>query len=40
VYAAHGTAGEVARAKDIIATTHPAEFGVHVGEKPQPAGTA
>jgi hypothetical protein len=26
---AHGTAGEVARAKDIVQTTHPAELGLH-----------
>jgi hypothetical protein len=26
---AHGTADEVTRAKDIIQTTHPAEFGLH-----------
>ena len=37
---AHGTADEVARAKDIIVTTHPAEFGVHAGETPQPVGAA
>ena len=35
---AHGTADEVARARDIIATTHPVELGVHGGEKLQPAG--
>ncbi len=35
---AHGTAGEVARARDILATTYPAEMGVHGEEKLQPAG--
>lgn len=34
---AHGTAGEVARAKDIIMTTHPAEINVHGSDKVQPA---
>ena len=29
---AHGTAAEVAKAKDIIETTHPAQFSVHSGE--------
>jgi hypothetical protein len=29
---AHGTAAEVAKAKDIIGTTHPAQFSVHAGE--------
>ncbi|MGA7924633.1 MAG: general stress protein [Candidatus Sulfotelmatobacter sp.] len=29
---AHGTAAEVAKAKDIIETTHPAQFTVHGGE--------
>ena len=29
---AHGTAEEVAKAKDIIATTHPAEFSLHSSE--------
>ena len=29
---AHGTAAEVAKAKEIIATTHPAQFSVHSGE--------
>ena len=28
----HGTAAEVAKAKDIIETTHPAELGMHSGE--------
>ena len=28
----HGTAGEVAKAKDIIETTHPAQFSLHAGE--------
>ena len=28
----HGTAAEVAKAKDIIETTHPAEFDLHAGE--------
>jgi heat induced stress protein YflT len=29
---ANGTAAEVAKAKDIIETTHPAQFAVHAGE--------
>jgi|SRR5208283_1992504 len=29
---AHGTAAEVAKAKDIIETTHPAQFSAHSGE--------
>jgi uncharacterized membrane protein len=37
---AHGTADEVARARGIIATTHPVEMSVHSGEKFQPAGVA
>lgn len=37
---AHGTAEEVTRAKDIIATTNPEEMNVHVNEKLQPAGAA
>jgi hypothetical protein len=28
----HGTAAEVAKAKDIIETTHPAELDLHSGE--------
>jgi len=32
VLIAHGTAAEVARAKDIIETTHPAQLGMHAGE--------
>jgi hypothetical protein len=28
----HGTAAEVAKAKDIIETTHPAQFSLHTGE--------
>ncbi|MGA7459850.1 MAG: hypothetical protein WBW69_06470 [Candidatus Korobacteraceae bacterium] len=28
----HGTAAEVANAKEIIETTHPAELGMHAGE--------
>ena len=32
VLIAHGTAAEVAKAKDIIQTTHPAELGMHSGE--------
>ena len=32
VLIAHGTAAEVARAKDIIETTHPAELNMHSGE--------
>jgi uncharacterized membrane protein len=34
---AHGTAEEVAKAKDIIQTTRPAEFAVHTLERAQPA---
>ena len=30
---AHGTAAEVAKAKDIIETTHPAELGMHSGQQ-------
>jgi hypothetical protein len=37
---AHGTAEDVARAKDIIATTRPSGMGVHGGERLQPAGRA
>lgn len=37
---AHGTADEVARARDIIATTHPVEMDVHGGEKLLSAGIA
>jgi hypothetical protein len=29
---AHGTAAEVAKARDIIETTHPAEFTMHAPE--------
>jgi cytochrome c biogenesis protein ResB len=29
VLIAHGTAAEVAKAKDIIATTHPAQYEIH-----------
>jgi len=29
---AHGTAAEVAKAKDIIETTHPAQFSLHSGQ--------
>jgi hypothetical protein len=32
VLVAHGTAAEVAKAKDIIETTHPAELHMHSGE--------
>jgi hypothetical protein len=32
VLIAHGTAAEVAKAKDIIATTHPAQFTLHTPE--------
>jgi hypothetical protein len=35
---AHGTADEVAKAKETIAETSPAEVNVHAAEKPQPAG--
>ena len=37
---AHGTAEEVARAKDILATTNPSELNVHGGEKVRPVGAA
>ena len=37
---AHGTTDQVARAKDILTTTHPSELGVHSGGKLQPAGAA
>jgi len=29
---AHGTAAEVAKARDIIETTHPAQLATHAGE--------
>jgi len=29
---AHGTAAEVAKAKDVIETTHPTQFSVHAGQ--------
>jgi hypothetical protein len=32
VLVAHGTAAEVAKAKDIIETTHPASFTMHAAE--------
>ena len=32
VLIAHGTAAEVAKARDIIQTTHPAEVNIHSGE--------
>jgi uncharacterized membrane protein len=35
---AHGTADEVAKAKDIIETTHPVEFAIHAAEREQLAG--
>ncbi len=34
----HGTATEVAKAKDIIETTHPVQFSLHSGEKASAAG--
>jgi hypothetical protein len=37
---AHGAAEEVARAKDILITTHPSELGVHGDVKPQAGGAA
>jgi hypothetical protein len=37
---AHGAAEEVARAKDIIATTHPVEVGVHGPETLESPATA
>jgi hypothetical protein len=33
----HGTAAEVAKAKDIIETTHPAQFSLHPGETAEAA---
>ncbi len=35
---AHGTADDVAKARGILQTTHPAELGVHVGEAAEAAG--
>ncbi len=40
VMIAHGTADEVAKARDIIQRTSPAEVNVHAGEKAQPLGAA
>jgi hypothetical protein len=37
---AHGTAEEIARAKDVIATTRPVEVGVHGADKATPAAGA
>jgi uncharacterized membrane protein len=37
---AHGTADEVAKARDIIQTTHPVEVSVHAAERQQPAGAS
>jgi hypothetical protein len=37
---AHGTSEEIARAKDVIATTRPVEVGVHEPEKAAPAAGA
>jgi hypothetical protein len=34
----HGTAAEVAKAKDIIETTHPAQFSLHAGKAAAAAG--
>ena len=34
---AHGTASEVAKARDIIQTTRPVEVNVHTAEREQPA---
>ena len=34
---AHGTANEVAKAKDIMQTTGPVEVGLHIVERAQPA---
>jgi hypothetical protein len=36
---AHGTAEEVAKAKDILQTTHPVEVAVHAAEQGQPVGS-
>ena len=35
---AHGTAAEVAKARDIIETTHPSQYAVHAGETAAAAG--
>jgi hypothetical protein len=37
---AHGTANEVARARDIMQTTHPVEVTVHAAEREQFAGVS
>jgi len=37
---AHGTANEVAKAKDILQTTHPVKVAVHVAETGQPVGVS
>ena len=37
---AHGTASEVAKARDIIQTTRPVEVNVHTAEREQPAGVS
>ena len=35
---AHGTAGDVTRAKEILVTTHPSELNLHPREETQPVG--
>jgi len=35
---AHGTAAEVAKAKDIIETTHPSQLSLHLGKAVAAAG--
>jgi uncharacterized membrane protein len=37
---AHGTASEVAKARDIIQTTRPVEVNLHTAEREQPAGVS
>ena len=38
IVVAHGTAAEVAKAKDIIQTTHPMEFALHETEREEHSG--
>ena len=37
---AHGTADEVAKARDILQTTHPMEVAVHAAQREQLAGVS
>ena len=37
---AHGTANQVARARDVMQTTHPVEVTVHTAEREQLAGAS